>query len=44
MSLPDYHRQGTEQMRSDRRRVQEIEGLLREKFTRWEMLEERRAI
>ena len=44
MSLPDYHRQGSEQMRSDRRRMQEIEALLREKFTRWETLEERRAI
>jgi ATP-binding cassette subfamily F protein uup len=44
MSLPDYHRQGPEQMRSDRRRIQEIEALLREKFTRWETLEGRRAI
>ena len=44
MSLADYHRQGPEQMRSDLRRMQEIEGLLREKFTRWETLEERRAI
>ena len=44
MSLPDYHRQSPEQLRSDRRRMQEIEGLLREKFTRWEALEERRAV
>jgi ATP-binding cassette subfamily F protein uup len=44
MSLPDYHRQGPEQMRSDRRRIQEIEALLREQFTRWETLEGRRAI
>jgi ATP-binding cassette subfamily F protein uup len=44
MSLPDYHRQSPEQMRSDRRRMQEIEGLLREKFTRWEDLEKRRAV
>jgi ABC transport system ATP-binding/permease protein len=44
MSLPDYHRQSPEQMRSDRRRMQKIEGLLREKFTRWEDLEKRRAV
>jgi ATP-binding cassette subfamily F protein uup len=44
ISLPDYHRQSPEQMRSDRRRMQEIEGLLREKFTRWEDLEKRRAV
>jgi hypothetical protein len=31
-------------MRSDRRRMQEIEDLLREKFTRWEDLEKRRAV
>jgi ATP-binding cassette subfamily F protein uup len=43
MSEPDYHRQGPEKLRNDRRRVQEIEGLLREKFTRWEALEQRRA-
>jgi ABC transport system ATP-binding/permease protein len=44
MSLPDYHRQSPERLRSDRRRMQEIEGLLREKFARWEALEQRRAV
>ena len=43
MSLPDYHRGGPEQLRSDRRRMQEIEALLQEKFKRWEALEGRRA-
>jgi ABC transport system ATP-binding/permease protein len=43
MSLPDYHRGGPEQLRSDRQRIQEIEALLQEKFTRWEALEGRRA-
>ena len=43
MSLPDYHRGGPEQLRGDRRRMQEIEALLQEKFTRWEALEGRRA-
>jgi ATP-binding cassette subfamily F protein uup len=44
MSLPDYHRQSRDQMRSDRRRLQELDGLLREKFARWQALEERRAV
>jgi ATP-binding cassette subfamily F protein uup len=44
MSLPDYHRGGPEQLRSDRRRMQEIEALLQEKFARWEALEEQRAL
>jgi len=43
MSLPDYHRKGAEQIRSDSRRMQEIEALLKDKFTRWEALEEGRA-
>jgi ATP-binding cassette subfamily F protein uup len=44
MSLPDYHRRGADQIRDDHRRVRELEGLLREKFTRWETLEGRRAV
>jgi ATP-binding cassette subfamily F protein uup len=44
MSLPDYHREGPEQIRSDSRRMREIETLLRDKFTRWEALEGQRAI
>jgi ATP-binding cassette subfamily F protein uup len=44
MSLPDYHRVGPEQLRSDRQRMQEIEALLKEKFARWEALEGQRAL
>ncbi|MBV8306579.1 MAG: ABC transporter ATP-binding protein, partial [Gammaproteobacteria bacterium] len=43
MSTPDYHRLGAEQMRGDRRRLEELEALLLQKFSRWEWLEERRA-
>jgi ATP-binding cassette subfamily F protein uup len=43
MSLPDYHRLGGEQVRSDRKRLEELEALLLQKFARWEWLEERRA-
>jgi ATP-binding cassette subfamily F protein uup len=43
MSLPDYHRGGAEQLRSDRRRMQQIEAQLQEKFTRWQALEGGRA-
>ncbi|MBX5459836.1 MAG: ATP-binding cassette domain-containing protein [Steroidobacteraceae bacterium] len=42
MSSADYHRQGAAQIREDRRRLEEIEALLLEKFTRWEALEELR--
>ena len=42
MSHVDYHRQGAGQIREDRRRLEEIEALLLEKFTRWEALEELR--
>jgi ATP-binding cassette subfamily F protein uup len=44
MSLPDYYRQGSAQMRTDQQRMQELESLQREKFTRWEALEEQRKI
>jgi ABC transport system ATP-binding/permease protein len=43
MSTPDYHRSGGEQIRVDRKRLEELEALLLEKFARWELLEERRA-
>jgi ATP-binding cassette subfamily F protein uup len=43
MSTPDYHRLGGEQVRGDRKRLEEIEALLLQKFARWERLEERRA-
>jgi ATP-binding cassette subfamily F protein uup len=43
MSTPDYHRQGGEQLRGDRKRLEVLEALLLQKFARWEWLEERRA-
>ena len=43
MSASDYHRLGGEQVRSDRKRLEELEASLLQKFTRWEELEERRA-
>jgi ATP-binding cassette subfamily F protein uup len=39
MSSPDYHAQGAPQIRADRKRLEEIEGLLLAKFERWEALE-----
>jgi ABC transport system ATP-binding/permease protein len=43
MSEPDYHRLGAERLRGDRARLAELEGLLLERFARWESLEEQRA-
>ena len=43
MGAPDYHRLGGEQVRADRRRLEELEALLLQKFARWEWLEEQRA-
>ncbi|MBS0379482.1 MAG: ATP-binding cassette domain-containing protein [Proteobacteria bacterium] len=43
MSEADYHRQGGERLRDDRRRLQELETLLQQKFERWELLEQERA-
>jgi ABC transport system ATP-binding/permease protein len=43
MSTPAYHRLGGEQVRGDRKRLEELEALLLQKFARWEWLEERRA-
>jgi ABC transport system ATP-binding/permease protein len=40
MSAPDYHRQGAQRMREDRKRSEEIPALLSEKFDRWQTLEE----
>jgi ATP-binding cassette subfamily F protein uup len=39
MSTPGYHAQGAEQIRTDTRRLQEIEELLLAKLARWEQLE-----
>jgi ATP-binding cassette subfamily F protein uup len=43
MSAPDYHRLGGEQLRSDRKQLEQLEALLLQKFKRWEWLEEQRA-
>lgn len=43
MSSPDYHLRGAEQIRADRRRSEEIETLLLERFARWEQLEQARG-
>jgi ABC transport system ATP-binding/permease protein len=40
MSTPAYHRQDAGQLRADRKRLEELEALLLEKFARWEWLEE----
>ncbi len=42
MSSAEYHRQGASTIRDDRRRLEEIETLLLEKFARWESLEQTR--
>ncbi|HEV2220724.1 MAG TPA: hypothetical protein VGV08_09210, partial [Casimicrobiaceae bacterium] len=39
MCAPDYHRQGVEQLKSDRHRAEEIETMLRERFERWGALD-----
>ncbi len=43
MGAPNYHRSGGEQIRSDRKRLEEIEALLLQKFARWEVLEDQQA-
>jgi ABC transport system ATP-binding/permease protein len=43
MSTPDYHRLSADELRADRKRLEELEQLLLEKFARWESLEERRT-
>ena len=43
MATAEYHRQGAATIREDRRRLEEIETLLLEKFARWEALEEPRT-
>jgi ATP-binding cassette subfamily F protein uup len=43
MSAPDYHVQGAAQIRTDRRRLEEIEAALLAKFERWEALETERS-
>ena len=43
MGAPDYHLQGAAQIRTDRKRLEEIETLLLAKFDRWEALEAERS-
>jgi ATP-binding cassette subfamily F protein uup len=44
MSSPDYHRQdGGQQLRTDTKRLEELESLLQTKYTRWEALEDLRG-
>src|SRR5690606_10467516 len=43
MSEADYYKQGTQQIRKDQARAEEIERLLMEKLERWEWLESERS-
>jgi len=43
MSRADYHKQGTERIKADRKRTEEIERQLVERFERWAKLEEKAA-
>ena len=43
MSGADYHRQGADQIKTDRQRVERIETELLQKFERWEALEAKRG-
>jgi ATP-binding cassette subfamily F protein uup len=44
MSTPEYHREGPDQMRTDGKRLEDIEALLLTKYARWETLEELRGL
>lgn len=43
MSGADYHKQGTDQIRIDRKQAEEMAALLAQKFDRWEALEAKRG-
>jgi ATP-binding cassette subfamily F protein uup len=43
MSSPDYHKQGAEQIKADRKLAEDIERKLAEKFERWSELEAKAA-
>jgi ATP-binding cassette subfamily F protein uup len=43
MSGADYHRQGADQIKTDRQRIEQIEAELLKKFERWEALEAKRG-
>jgi ATP-binding cassette subfamily F protein uup len=44
ISSADYHKQGAEAIKADRRRADDIERLLAEKFARWETLDQKAAL
>lgn len=43
MGAAEYHRQGTQQIRADRKQAEALEALLAQKFDRWEALEAKRG-
>ena len=43
MSSSEYHRQGPDKVRTDSKRLEDIEALLHAKYARWETLEELRG-
>ena len=43
MSSADYHKQGADAIKTDRRRAEDIERLLHEKFERWSVLDQKAA-
>jgi hypothetical protein len=43
MSRADYHKQGAERIKADRKRSEDIERRLVERFERWAKLEEKAA-
>ena len=43
MSSAEYHKQGTDRIRIDRKQAEEVEALLAQKFDRWEALEAKRG-
>jgi hypothetical protein len=43
MSRADYHKQGPERIKADRKRTEEIERQLVERFERWAQLDEKAA-
>ncbi len=41
MCAPDYHKQGAEALKADRRRAQDVERMLADRFERWDELDAR---
>jgi ATP-binding cassette subfamily F protein uup len=42
MNAPEYYRESSDQMKRDRKRAEELELLLNQKFERWDALEKER--